>query len=283
MVARRILCLAHPKRNRARVLAQAMGDGIARYGDEAFIGEEWYGDTDYHAVVAYGWGYWQECFEAYRAAGKPFVFIDGGYWGREKSANVLDGYHKVTVNCRHPVVRLDLPSDRVTPFGLEPKPWRSEGRHILLAGMSAKNAGDLDLKPEEWERRAIAALKRCTDRVIVYRPKPTWARARPIPGTRFSPPKEPLAAVLTDCWAVVTHHSNVGVDALIEGVPIYTEDGAAKPFSMDSVASIERPVMPAGRAAFMAGLAYCQWSLAEMSRGECWDHIRKEAFGGETL
>ncbi len=280
MVARRIVCLAHEKTHRAHVLAAAMAAGIAQAGDVPTLAETWDGSASYDAVVAYGWRYWQPCFAAYAAAGKPYVFIDGGYWGREKSAEVETAFHKVTVNCRHPFVRLDLPEDRFARFGLEVAPWRAGGNHILLAGMSAKNAADMRVQPEHWERGIVSRLRKLTGRPIVYRPKPTWPGANRTLADRFSPPSEPLADVLRDCHAVVTHHSNVGVDALLAGVPIFTEDGAARPFSTENLEAIETPARPDGRERFMAGLAYCQWSLAEMRSGVCWKFVREEAFGG---
>lgn len=279
MVAR-ILCLSHPKQALTVVLADAMRAGVARHGDVATVAATWDGVVEHDAVVAYGWRYWRDCFAAYRAAAKPYVFIDLAYWGRMPDRAAAQGFYKVTVNSRHPVVRLDRPGDRVARFGLTLAPWRTEGRHILVAGMSAKNAQDLGIAPASWEAGAVAALRGLTKRPIVYRPKPTWREARPLAGARYSAPGEPLQGALANCWAVVTHHSNVGVDALVAGVPIFTEEGAAKPFSMAALAQIEQPVMPDGRADFVAGLAYCQWSLSEMQGGLCWEHVRQEMFGG---
>lgn len=279
-MAYRILCLIHEKHALTSTLAEAMATGIQARGDTTAISASWTGATDYDAVLAYGWRYWRPCLEAYRAAGKPYVFMDLAYWGRNPDRMVEDGFYKVTVNGRHPVVRHDLPPDRFARFGRAVAPWRADGRHILLAGMSAKNAHDLGIPPASWESETIIKLKGLTRRPILYRPKPTWKDARPLTGARHSFGHEPLHSALANCWAVVTHHSNVGVDGLLAGVPIYTEEGAARPFSMATLAEIERPAMPDGREAFFAGLAYCQWSLKEMRSGECWAHVRDQVFPG---
>lgn len=279
MVERRVICLADPKRERAKILARAMADGIARHGDKAFYSEDRNTIGGFDVAVAYGWRQWGPTLQEYLNAGRHYVFIDGAYFGRSKATHDEAGYHKVVVDERHPQPRMDMAEGRFREFGLAVKPWRAEfipndERHILLAGMSHKNAADLGWAPEAWERKMVVALQERTGRRIVYRPKPTFRAAAHLPGTLFSPPEQPLADVLKDCFAVVTHHSNVAIDGLLEGVPCYAEDGAARMFSMPSLDDIVKPIMPDGREAFMFGVGYLQWTLPEMRRGDCWDFVK---------
>lgn len=219
-------------------------------------------------------------FSDYVASGRWAVYVDLGYWGRREGGR-WSGYHKVVVNARHPSAYFRAPQHdrkRISRFrGLLAQPWTESGNHILLAGMGDKGALAEGFAPEEWERGAIERIRKVTDRPILYRPKPSWKTARPIPGTLWSDPQQRvIEQELQNCWAVVTHHSNVAVDALVAGIPTFCWDGVAAGLSSQSFDEIERPLFPDGRDAWMADLAYTQWSVEEIAAGACWSHLRSE-------
>jgi len=141
--------------------------------------------------------------------------------------------------------------------------------------MSAKAAMAEELRPGHWEAKTIARLKRLTDRPIVFRPKPNCRAARPIAGSTFAP-TQPLDDALRDCHAVVTHHSNVAVDALLAGVPVFCESGVASVLGCADINAIEQPIMPAGRAQWAADLAWCQWNVQEMRDGLAYKYLLSE-------
>lgn len=214
------------------------------------------------------------------AAKRWAVYVDLGYWGRREGGR-WTGFHKVVVNARHPVAYFRKPQHdrkRIHHFsGLLAQPWTLTGNHILLAGMGDKGALAEGFEPEQWERQAIDILQAATDRPILYRPKPSWKTAKPIPGTLYSDPaKRVVEDELQNCWAVVTHHSNVAVDALVAGVPTFCWGGVAADLSSQKLHQIERPIYAEGRDGWMADIAYTQWSVAEMERGDCWRHLRTE-------
>ncbi len=215
--------------------------------------------------------------EDYLKAGKKVVFVDLGYWGRARKSR-LWGYHKVAVNGRHPgdyLMRKNLPDKRFQRFGLQVYPWRKNGEHILLAGMSGRAAESIGYRPEEWERWAIGEIRKHSGRKIVYRPKPTWVGATRLKGTIYDSSTSPLVS-LKNCHAVVTHHSNVAIDGLIEGVPAFCFDGAAKPMSLQDLSKIEEPIEPDNREQWLANLAWCQWDINEMKSGQMWRHMRRQ-------
>lgn len=268
----KIACHFHPQSRRSTHLAQAMAAGAAKLGlqvEQVPGFETVAGDVG----VAYGWGR-PELFDAYRAAGGHYAYLDLGWWGRKPKHDVLGGFHKVSVDAREPSAyfRGNFATDRFAAHGLTAAPWRPSGGHVLLAGMSAKSAKTRGLGALEWEMGTIEQIKAVTDRPIVWRPKPSWADAAPIPGTIYSAPDTPLEAVLRDCWAVVTLHSNVAVDALLAGVPVNVAEGVAAEFSTP-LAQIESPRMPDGREQMMADIAYQQWLPSEMASGSCWRHL----------
>ena len=263
---------------RSREIATALADGVAALGLPASVQH----DGEYRcpdAPVAAFYGYQQtmpRIFRDYVESGRRVVFVDLGYWGR-REGGIYKGYHKVAVNARHPTAyfRRGHDSSRVRRFRLEMQPWR-RGRKIVVAGMSGKAAQAIGLRAEEWERAAIAELRRHTDRPIVYRPKPTWENARPLPGAEYSGPRDPLAGLFADAWAVVTHHSNVAVDGLVSGVPAFCWEGVAAPMGLQDLSRIETPHYPDDREQWAADVAYCQWSVAEIASGAMWRHLMNE-------
>jgi hypothetical protein len=255
----------------------AMAKGIARCGDDVAVRT----DLDNRMEgfdVAILWGFVASCqnvIKSCRTAGIPFLFFDMGYWARDK------GFFKVACNDRHPdkyFMRRPKPADRFNRLGLTIEPWqRNTTGYILLAGMSGKASWSWGWGNEDYERRTIAELRKYTDRPIVYRPKPSWSAAKPLSGARFDV-KTPLRTALAEAHCVVSHHSNVGCDALLAGVPTFNKLGAASILGPYELRKIEKPNYPEGREQWAHNLAYCQWSLAEMTTGECWDFFKRENF-----
>ncbi len=263
-------------KQRARRICDAWQRGLNRRGVASVVRDGVAFNDAVEADVAIFYGLrlgLREVFETYRAEATA-VYVDLGYWGRKPANDRLGGYHKVSVNALHPTayLRVGHRSDRLDQVGLRVKPWRRTGAHVIVAGMSDKSAAVNGFAPEAWERRAIAEVKKHTDRPIRYRPKPSWDGARPISGTAFGRGGTDVRPHLRDCWALATHHSNAAVDALAAGIPVYCEEGAASLLSMPSLDRIDDPPLPDGRADFLADLAYCQWSVAEIASGACWDY-----------
>ena len=252
----------------------ALAKGISRSGDTAIIRTERDNDmSGFNAAVL--WGYVTPCQDIVkrcRTMGIPFVFIDLGYWKRDK-----DGYFKVTLNERHPhlyLMKHKMHDDRFKRLDLEIKPWRkpSDG-HILIAGMSGKAAWSYKLGAQEYERDVAAQLSKLTKRRLVYRPKPNWVEAQKIANTSFDR-TTPLDKALSGAHCVVTHHSNVGCDAIIAGVPVISKIGAASVLQPYDLGMIERLQCDGDRQQWANNVAYCQWTLKEMASGECWNHLK---------
>lgn len=270
-----------------------MLEGIAKFGDTPdYLPESRFdGLTDsfskYAAHVFYGLeGNLPKIFEHAIALSRA-VYIDLGYWGRREGGR-YEGYHKISVNARHPVgyfrspqhtgERLERLGVRVVPWDDRPVHMLKRMGHVLVAGMGAKGAAAEGYRPQEWERWAIEELRRYTSREIVYRPKPSDPLGSPIPGTRFSPKTRAIEDEFRDCWAVVTHHSNVAVEALLAGIPCFCWGGVARSMSLQDLSRIENPYIPPDsyRATWARDIAWTQWSVPEMKRGDAWAYLRSE-------
>lgn len=256
-------------------VCRAFAQGVVHssMGDKAVLRR----DTDYDMKgydVAAFWGYVQTCqrlVQMCRDQGIPFIYFDLPYWDHAEQ-------FKVSINDRHPTAYLMdrvMPADRWDKLGIKLAPWKINGKHILVAGMSGKAAWSWGMKDEEYERNIIPKIAAISQRPIIYRPKPSWPGSTPIPGSTYDK-VTPITKLLADAHIVVTHHSNVGVDALVAGVPVIARRGAATHLGLPDteLERIETPLRPAGREQFVANLAYCQWTMKELSNGVCWRHVR---------
>lgn len=269
---------------RSRGIAEAFAKGLKLAGDRPRLipEHEYRGDIAKEPQVAafYGLnGRLSTIFNDYRRTGRTVVFADLGYWGRRMGGRYT-GYHKVTVNDRHPTAYFQrVKHDRARRvFGVSPQPWQSGGEAVLLAGMGDKAAQAVGLEPAHWEQNMIRQIQAVTKRPIIYRPKPSWDGAEPLNGAEFSHKSEDIGQVLKRAHCVVTHHSNVGIDALIAGVPVFTWEGAAMPLSLQDIAKIETPLRPDdhAREQWLNDLHYCQWNVDEIAQGLTWRHLKTE-------
>jgi len=268
-----------PGQNRSERLCVAMAAGIEKLGDKVIL-------LDYRQYtrpvsdIAVFYGFHDplpRVMADYTKDGRHAVFLDLGYWGRW-SMDSTQEYHKVIVDDRHPNAyfqKVRHKEDRIRKFSVRPRGWKT-GRDILLLGMSAKSAGTVGYQPQEWEENAVAEIRKHTDRPITYRPKPSWKDAKPIAGTKWAGKERRLLFALRNCHAVVSHHSNAAVDSLVEGYPSFCWDGVAAPMSLQDLSRIDNPIYPDRRDQWLADIAYCQWTPAEMASGVVWQHLKDE-------
>lgn len=268
--------------HRSMLVAQAMAAGAraARVPVSLRASVTYRGRPDHDVAIFYGLADGlRRVFDDYRRDRRA-IYIDLGYWGRRKRTR-WDGYHKLVLNSRHPTAYFQSrahPPDRFRSFGVDIRPWRrpEANGHIIVAGMSAKAAAVEGFGAEEWERETIAKLGQLTKRRIIYRPKPNWLGASAIRGSVWLGRDVPLESALKGCHAVVAHHSNVAVDALLAGIPCICPGGAASVLSGHELEHIEDPPMPDGREQWAADLAYTQWSLEEMQTGAAFRYLLAE-------
>lgn len=268
-----------PDHHRSRVVCDAMSQGLTEHGisHEVKLESDYPDRIEADVAIFYGLeGNLGRIFRDYTREAKA-VYIDLGYWKRKEKHDRFGGYHKIVVNDRHPTEyfqRFPHPEDRARALGIQVEPWRAESSgHILIAGMGDKGARAEGYGVEEWERWAWKKMAQYTSRRIIYRPKPSYRRARPIQGLAYSSRQIDISVALQNCFAVVTHHSNVAVDAIVRGIPAFSWKGVAIGMSSQDLSTIEEPVRPEGREQWVNDLAYCQWNVEEMKKGLAWNHL----------
>lgn len=175
-------------------------------------------------------------------------------------------------------------------MGVVPKPWRSQGMHVLMClqrdgGWSMHGRSVVD-----WIVSTVIELRQHTDRPIRLRPHPGDRAAETyvadvirklgrhgIDHVTASSVSQSLVADLENCWAVVNHNSSPAVAAAIEGIPVFVTDpgqSQAREVANRSLNHIEQPRMY-DRDAWLHRLAQFHWSHAEVRSGQCWQHMRQ--------
>lgn len=154
--------------------------------------------------------------------------------------------------------------ERWAALGLELKPWRQGGEHIVIRGQRGIGASSM-ASPPQWHVTASRDLMRLAPhrrQVIQEHP------GKPACDPRVA---ADIIEALRGAHAMCIWSSAAGVRALLEGVPVFyaaphwiCEDAAVR-----GVGNVERPKTDdAARLAALQRLAWAQWSTAEIATGE---------------
>lgn len=269
---------------RAHVIAGALAQGFANLSRDRHIdwgviqSRYWRDEPRADVMIMYGLPPQNRpIWEAHRAAGKTCVLIDMGYFGRLEGGR-YSGYHRFSVNAWHPeryIMKWTVDGKRWQKFRRTIRfneRWGSRsGKHILIAGMQGKTYELWGMEPEAWEQNMVRRLQKITDMPILYRPKPSWKGSKGIYGARLYSGEKSLDDILGAARFVVSHHSNMGIEAVAFGVPFYQEAGAATPLSTN-LNDIENPPERTveQRLDLLHRVAYAQYNVAEMQSGHAW-------------
>lgn len=225
-----------------------------------------------HLLVLYGIGAPEMAAAADRhLAGQGRVIMwDQGYFGRKKEV----GYLRCSIDYWHPLPGfIEYTPDKEDRWAHHQIALREDSNprgDAMLIALAPKSRAFLGNLAEGWEQEALARLRTIIktssypDRKIVYRPKPR----RPYVdlGLRIDV-TTPIDQLLKGKSLVYTRHSNVAVDAVVAGIPIYTDTGAA--YWLQQLMDYS----PENRLKFLRKLAYWQWAPHEA--GEAWDFLMR--------
>lgn len=185
-----------------------------------------------------------------QADGRTWWYGDHAYFGRGE-------YYRVTRNAFQHDGTGQASPDRFTRFGLTVKPWRRDGRHIVVCPNSRIYCGLHGFDVDAWVHDLGTQIRTVSDREI---------------RVRWKTDSRPLSADLVNAWAVVVYSSAAALHALVAGVPIVTLAPFAASVGMGrtSITEIESPIYPDDRVRFLSVLCHHQWTLGEMASGAAW-------------
>lgn len=154
--------------------------------------------------------------------------------------------------------------DRWRAQGVELKPWRENGEHVLLLVQRGFGHPAV-VPPREWLQSTVKRLRTLTHRPLQTRAHPGNERA-----------VRPLEADLEGCWCAVTWGSGAGIKALCAGVPVYSDWPAWVGFpSALPLTKIGLDIAPSNsdRETMLNRLAWLQWTTPEIASGEPFEKL----------
>jgi hypothetical protein len=185
----------------------------------------------------------------YEAAGAKVVICENGWIGEDTYAICL-GQHNGAGDW------YIGPTSRWPSFGIDVKPWRTKGEHVLVIpqrGMGIPPVG----MPRNWQVTVTERLNDLTDRPIRIR----------YPQFR----EDPLEPDFRDAHCTVIWGSGAGIKSIVAGVPVYYEmpEWIGSPAATDLlvVDTLERPFI-GDRDAMLHNLSWAMWKTEEIERGE---------------
>lgn len=164
--------------------------------------------------------------------------------------------------------------ERWNALGIDLKPWRTDGEHILVAPNRSFGMRGF-VMPERWGEHTADELRRMTKREV---------RLRPHPGN--GKPAVPLERDLEGAHCVVIWSSSVGVKALIGGIPVvcmapwWVCKSAAHPDVLS--ANLRGRAYDVAREKALHALAWAQWSVQEIASGEPFRYLLRAARQAEV-
>jgi len=183
----------------------------------------------------------------YEAAGGTVIVAENGYLGDTKA---LAKWHHSGAGEWYVG-----PDNRFTALGIDVKPWRTGGGHILV--LPQRSIGEKGVAmPRNWLNNILPRLSKLTDRPIIVRHHPG------------KNPAKPLEVELEEAWAAVTWASGAGLKAICAGIPVFHDyadwvGGPAATCTFD----LENPYL-GDRTEMLHRLAWAQWSWEEIESGE---------------
>jgi hypothetical protein len=176
-------------------------------------------------------------------------------------------------------------SRRSDLLNLRLKPWRTEGKYILICGQHDKSLQWQDMpRMSQWVMDTIDEIKKHTDRTIIFRPHPRCTlphieheytnvkrqNPRYINGTY-----DDFDMGFDNIWATVSYSSNPGIHSILEGVPAFVSPhslayDAAN--DIDFLHDIENPIRP-DRQQWLNDYAWTEFTVEEIASGLPLKHL----------
>lgn len=265
---------------RSIVTARALADGFRKLGASVRITNSQTEKPETAIAAGYGWK-WYPSFKNFQ----HYFYVDLGWWLRKPDINRFTGYSRITHNQRfelpiNPFEHENLKFDgkrwkrfKADLIQMKPAPEKGARRTVLLAGMSDKSAITFGYQPGEWEEGvAYRLMSEC--HTVLYRPKVVASTAH-LPRHKIEGTKEVVYETLDELFGqvdcVVSHHSNVSVEALAAGLPAYCAAMPVHPFYASMVDLLEN-CAPKDPGPYLQQLSYRQWTMDEMKTGMWLQH-----------
>jgi len=209
------------------------------------------------------------------------VIVDTGFICNGRTTDTTSSYMALgydNIKRRAKYYNENSPSDRFDALGIKIKPWRHDGRHIVVFGQNEIGVSSYHTDIIGWFEKTIAYLNNTYKRPVIYRTHPNQ-KVFPKGNYTLKPfVGNPIENDLEDAWCAVAFTTNAAIDAVIHGIPVFVGDdmNMAWDVAEKNIANLKSPAMP-DREQWLYNLAYAQWSIKELATKQPWEHLRKFA------
>lgn len=206
-----------------------------------------------------------------KADSRDFYYVDSGYFGNQVSSenpNRWKLWHRIVLNNLQHTGFYSFPDDRLVKTNISIKPWNKTGRSILIAAPDEKPCKCYGIELDQWINETVTTIKKFTDRPIVVRQRNRSRHNRVISNS--------FVDAIRDVFAVVTYNSAAGVEAVLNGIPVFTlaPIHAASAVASQDLTKIETPFYPEFVREWACYLSYCQFHVSELRSGKAIEMLR---------
>jgi hypothetical protein len=199
---------------------------------------------------------------------RDFYYMDTGYFGNERTTSNPNGWkywHRIVKNDLQHGEIISRPNDRFIQFNKKFKPWKRDGRSILVAAPDEKPCKFYGITKEEWIAQTVSIIKQHTDRPVIVRERAPRRIDRIATDTLQQ-------ALDNDVFALVTFNSVAAVESIFHGIPAFTTApaNAASPVCLQDLTKIDTPYYPSADKLYAWGchLSYGQFHTSELRSGK---------------
>jgi hypothetical protein len=212
----------------------------------------------------------RDVWNHYRSSGRPVIVLEVGSLRRGHTWKM--GMNGLGSQANWGT-ELDL--RRPSRLGISVTPWRRPGRDIVIV-LQRRDSEQWSHMPDiqTWLSRTVDQLRDHSDRAIRVRQHPRQSMRVPL-GCQIEQPKKlantyddfDLGASLAQAWAVINVNSGAGVNAVLQGVPLFCDASSlAAPVGNLDWTQIENPQRP-DRDSWLVDLCHTEWTTAEIATG----------------
>lgn len=214
-------------------------------------------------------------YEYYTRTGKKVIVLEVG--GIKRGTTWKVGLNGINRDAYFGPTRMD--DLRVRNLGLKLKPWRKDGKYILICGQHDKS---LQWKNQpsmsNWFMQTYREIRKHTDRPIIFRPHPRCRLPHIELGLKHVYRQEPVKIGgsyddfdmgFDNVHCTISWSSNPGIHSIIAGVPAFVSTSSlAYPVGndIDFLHDIENPAMP-DRQQWLNDYAHTEYTVEEISQG----------------
>jgi hypothetical protein len=198
----------------------------------------------------------------------------------------FDGVFPTTGNYFNSIVDPDRWQQISKDHGINLKPWRTQGNHILICTQRNGGWSMKGFDVVEWLEKTVTEIRKYTARSIIVRAHPGDKNA-----INYLNSKDPRWSIsnsekITDdflnSWAVITYNSSPAVAAAIEGIPVFVTDPVPQMSQAFEIANtdlslIESPKL-VERQQWVEKISMSHWNFQQLKSGEAWTHIKKHIY-----